>query len=114
MQLHARARARSSVIFRKDSDFYASLARCTLCVVLYGAQVGVLRLGSSQGNTLDVENGSVILAHSTEEPLSIGAAPFQKHSGHLDSKNVFFFYWLCVGAALGVLLMSGSDSGLNV
>lgn len=35
---------------------------------------GLLMFESSQRNTLNVENSSVILAHSTVDPLSTGAA----------------------------------------
>lgn len=42
VQLHAHARARNGVIFRKDSGFYASLALFfALCVLCMGPRWGV-------------------------------------------------------------------------
>lgn len=41
VQLHAHVRARNGVIFRKGSDFYASLALSTLCVFCMGPRLGL-------------------------------------------------------------------------
>lgn len=73
VQLHAHVRARN-VLFLEKAQISTLRWPFPRSVCFVWGPGWVLMFKSSQRNTLKVRNGSVILAHSTVDPLSTGAA----------------------------------------